>query len=334
MHHLIPSPRARHSNEKSDSARDPSAPGRNSELCAGQRQRGPDAMPRLGGCRQLCWARRSTCKRQGLQGPEDRTSEDARPFSGKSRGNPVCICSGTPDSNSNAQSLFCGLFFFFSDPTNSDRGDGEKSVQPVAYSRSVTTLQKPTVAPNSPIATVTFITIQNGNVVHLMPDWAIKWVRKNEKKYPDVRFQTSDKPVAGARNFVVAFSASSAELQGFQPVTYTDTSTNTSPVSGNGTVTDNQGEMWNYTYNGTVTTTTTTTTHEQVPYTRTSNTLYVTAFNEQGETVAQRWHVYSTQSGGDSANALGYNLGNALGAINARGHMLKTIVDDLVEKGK
>lgn len=221
-----------------------------------------------------------------------------------------------------------------SDPTNSDRGDGEKSVQPVAYSRSVTTLQKPTVAPNSPIATVTFITIQNGNVVHLMPDWAIKWVRKNEKKYPDVRFQTSDKPVAGARNFVVAFSASSAELQGFQPVTYTDTSTNTSPVSGNGTVTDNQGEMWNYTYNGTVTTTTTTTTHEQVPYTRTSNTLYVTAFNEQGETVAQRWHVYSTQSGGDSANALGYNLGNALGAINARGHMLKTIVDDLVEKGK
>ncbi len=221
-----------------------------------------------------------------------------------------------------------------SDPTNSNRGDEEKSVQPVAYSRSATTSQKPTFAPNSPVATVTFITIQNGNVVHLMPDWAIKWVRKNEKKYPGVRFQTSDKPVAGARNFVVAFSASSAELQGFQPVTYTDTSTSTSPVSGNGTVTDNQGEMWNYTYNGTVTTTTTTTTHEQVPYTRTSNTLYVTAFNEQGETVAQRWHVYSTQSGGDSANALGYNLGNALGAINARGHMLKTIVDNLVGKGK
>ncbi|MFZ0431745.1 MAG: hypothetical protein WAL86_03550 [Candidatus Acidiferrales bacterium] len=221
-----------------------------------------------------------------------------------------------------------------SDPPNSNRDDGAKSVQPVAYRRSATTSQKPAVTPNSPIATVTFITIQNGNVVHLMPDWAIKWVRKNEKKYPGVRFQTSDKPVAGAKNFVVAFSASSAELQGFQPVTHTDTSTDTSPMSGNGTVTDNQGEMWNYTYNGTVTTTTTTTTDEQVPYTRTSNTLYVTAFNEQGETVAQRWHVYSTQSGGDSANALGYNLGNALGAINARGHMLKTIVDDLVGKGK
>lgn len=209
----------------------------------------------------------------------------------------------------------------------------KRIVQPEPDSATtLTTPQKAAVAPNT--ATVTFITVQNGNVVHLMPEWAIKWVRKNEKKYPGVRFQTSDHTVAGTRNFVVAFSASSAELQGFQPVTHTDTATSTSPVSGSGTVTDYQGGMWNYTYNGTVTTTTTTTTHEQVPYTRSSNTLYVTAFNDRGEMVAQRWHVYSTQSGGDSSNALGYNLGNALAAINARGHMLKTIVDDLVGKGK
>lgn len=201
-------------------------------------------------------------------------------------------------------------------------------------SPSMATTPKPAVLPNSPVATVTFITIQQGNVVHLMPEWAIKWVRKNEKKYPGVRFQTSDQPVPGARNFVIAFSATSAELQGFQPVTHTDTSTSSNPVSGSGTVTDNQGEMWNYTYNGTITTTTTTTTHEQVPYTRTSNTLYVTAFNERGEMVAQRWHVYSTQSGGNSANALGYNLGNALAAINARGHLLRAILGDVVGKEK
>lgn len=183
-------------------------------------------------------------------------------------------------------------------------------------------------------ATITFVTIQNGNVAHLAPEWATKWVHKNEKKYPDVRFQTSGEPIAGARNFVIAFSASSGEVQGFQPVTHTDTSTSTSPVSGSGTVTDNYGETWNYTYNGTVTTTTTTTTHEQVPYTRTSNTLYVTGFNEQGAMVAQRWHVYSTQSGGDAYNSLGYNLGNALAAINARGHLLKAIVGDVLGKEK
>jgi hypothetical protein len=224
-----------------------------------------------------------------------------------------------------------------SDLADGGKGSPQKMMQPTADSSAATpptTPQKPSVASKSPAATITFVTIQNGNVVHLMPDWAIKWVRKNEKKYPGVRFQTSGEPVAGAKNFVVAFSASSAEVQGFQPVTHTDTSMSTNPVSGNGTVTNNQGEMWNYTYNGTVTTTTTTTTHEQAPYTRSSNTLYVTAFNEEGGMAAQRWHVYSTQSGGNAANGLGYNLGNALAAINARGHMLKTIVDDVVGKGK
>jgi hypothetical protein len=192
---------------------------------------------------------------------------------------------------------------------------------------------KRTSKENGAVATtITFVTIQNGSVAHLMPEWAIKWVRKNAKKYPDVRFQTAGDPIPGARNFVIAFSASASAVQGFQPVTHTDTSTNTSPVFGSGTVTDSQGGMWNYTYNGTITTTTTTTTQEQVPYVRNSSTLYATAFNEQGEMVAQRWHVYSTQSGGDGANALGYNLGNALAAINARGHMLKTIVEDVARK--
>lgn len=219
----------------------------------------------------------------------------------------------------------------------SEIASADKQQQPVPASASrssVPAIQRPPVFPNSPTATVTFVTVRNGNVAHLMPDWAIKWVRKNEKKYPGVRFQTTGEAVAGARNFVVAFSASSGEVQGFQPVTHTDTSTNTNPVSGSGMITDTQGEMWNYSYYGTVTTTTTTTTHENVPYTISSNTLYVSAFDERGEMVAQRWHVYSTQSGGNSANALGYNLGNALGAINARGHMLKAVVDGLVGKGK
>jgi len=219
----------------------------------------------------------------------------------------------------------------------SEARDTERSSQPAVPSTTsgpAPAVQKPLAVPNLPTATITFVTVRNGNVTHLMPDWAIKWVKKNEKKYPGVRFQTTGEPIAGARNFVVAFSASSAEVQGFQPVTHTDTSTSTNPVSGSGTVTDTQGEMWNYSYYGTVTTTTTTTTHENVPYSISSNTLYVSAFDERGEMVAQRWHVYSTQSGGNSANALGYNLGNALAAINAKGHMLKAVVDGLVGKGK
>lgn len=180
--------------------------------------------------------------------------------------------------------------------------------------------------------TITFVTVQNGQVIHLMPNWAINWVKKNEKHYSGVRFSTSEAPIAGAKNFVIAFSSSSGAVQGFQPVTHTDTSTSTSPVSGSGTVTDNEGEMWNYTYDGTVTTTTTTTTEEQVPYTQSSNTLYVTAFNDDGQMISQRWHVFSSQTGGNPYSSLGYNLGSALSAINARGHLLKKVVDDLVPR--
>ena len=87
----------------------------------------------------------------------------------------------------------------------------------------------------APGGTVTFATmLEDGTVQPLMPDWAIKWVKKNEKKYPGVHFQTSKDAVPGRRNFLVVFSASSRVLQGFQPVTHTQTSTSTSQVSGTG----------------------------------------------------------------------------------------------------
>ncbi len=195
--------------------------------------------------------------------------------------------------------------------------------------------QKGSISTDDPVTrTITFVTVENGQVMHAIPEWAIKWVKKNYKKYPGIRFQTMGEQVAGDRNYVVAFSSSSNAVQGFQPVTHTDTSTSTSPVSANGTVTDNQGNTWDYTMNGTVTTTTTTTTQENVPYTITSNTLYLTAYDQQGQVIGQRWHVYSTQSGGDPYSGLGYNLGSALGAIHAKSHLLRDTINGLVGKPK
>lgn len=200
--------------------------------------------------------------------------------------------------------------------------------------------------------TVTFAAMQNGRAVPLMPDWAIKWVTDNQKKYPDVRFQTSGGTVAGGHNYVIVFSFSTGELHGFQPVTHTSSATSTSTstatttgtVSGDGTVTNMRtGGMWDYTYNGnvdattntTTTTTTTTTTHENVPYSRTANTIYLTSYGEQGQMLSQRWHVYSTQQGGDTSYQLGYNLGNAVRAIHARSHLLEDTLKDLgITKGK
>ena len=39
--------------------------------------------------------------------------------------------------------------------------------------------------------------------------------------------------------------------------------------------------------------------------------------------------MYSTQQGGDSNQAFGHNLGNALRAINARGRMLTGVFEDI-----
>ena len=161
-------------------------------------------------------------------------------------------------------------------------------------------------------------------------NWIENWIRKNNKKYSDVCFSQS--PMGGRTNYLVVLSQSASFFSGFDPVVKTDTSTSTSPVSGTGTVTNNYGGMWNYTYNGTVTNTTTTTTHENVPYTINSNTLFANAYEDNGVLISRRYHVYSTKSGGDSANSLGYNLGNGLRAINARGRLIGLVVNDIDAK--
>jgi PEGA domain len=161
----------------------------------------------------------------------------------------------------------------------------------------------------------------------LTGNWIGNWVQKNAKKHPDVCF--SQTPVQDRANYLIVLSQSSGFLTGFDPVVSRDTSTSTTPVSGTGTVRDNYGGAWNYTYAGTVTTTTTTTTHENVPYTINSRTIYAYAYGDGGAIISQRYHVYSTKTGGDAANSAGYNIANALLAINARGHLLNSVVKDV-----
>jgi hypothetical protein len=153
--------------------------------------------------------------------------------------------------------------------------------------------------------------------------WLNNWVRKNAQKYPDVCFLPN--PLRGRTNFLVVLSNSESSFQGFQAVT--STGTTTTPVSGSGSVTDNYGGSWNYIYNGEVTTTTTT--RENVPYEIDTNVLYANAYTDDGTLVSHRSHVYSTQRGGDSAQQFGYNLGNALSAINARGRLITSVLKDI-----
>ena len=178
---------------------------------------------------------------------------------------------------------------------------------------------------------ISFAVAQNRQIASRIPAFADKWVSKNAKKYPGLCF--SQRPDPQAANYLLVFSTSQSAFNGIYPTVRTSTSTNTSttPVSGSGTVTDNYGGMWNYTYNGTITTTTTTTTttQENLPYTDTSNTLYLASYDQNGQLISERWRTVTTRQGGDGMNTLGYNLGAALGAIHMKEHLLKTVVKDV-----
>jgi hypothetical protein len=103
----------------------------------------------------------------------------------------------------------------------------------------------------------------------------------------------------------------------------------TTPLSGNGTIVNSYGGMWNYTYNGTETTTTTTTAQVNLLYTDTSNYLYAYSYNQRGILVSSRWRAVTVRQGGDGANTLGYNLGSALASIHIKERLLQSAVEDI-----
>ncbi len=183
---------------------------------------------------------------------------------------------------------------------------------------------------------ISFAVAGGGQIVSRVPAFAEKWISKNQKKYTGLCF--SQVPDPQAANYLLVFSTSQSAFNGIYPTvrTNTSTSTSTTPVSGSGIVTDNYGGMWNYTYDGTATTTTTTTTttHENLPYTDTSNTLYLNSYDQHGGMISQRWRTITTRQGGDGANTLGYNLGAALGAIHMKEHLLKSVVEDVTKRSK
>jgi hypothetical protein len=80
---------------------------------------------------------------------------------------------------------------------------------------------------------------EGGHVTSLVPDFAGKWVKKDQKKYPNTCF--SQIPISQAENYVLVFARSASAFAGVYPTVRTSTQTTTSPISGSGTVTDNYG---------------------------------------------------------------------------------------------
>lgn len=177
---------------------------------------------------------------------------------------------------------------------------------------------------------ISFAVAFDGTMSAIVPDFAYKWTTKNGKKYPAVCF--SQTVVGGATNYVLVFSDSSAAFQGLYPTVRTTTNTSFTPVSGSGTITDNYGATWSYTYNGTVTTTTTTTQQVDLPYIDRATTLYVSCYRQDGTSCGLAWRTVTTRTGGDPYNTLGYNLGSLLASIHMKQRLLRDAVNRVVSE--
>jgi len=174
---------------------------------------------------------------------------------------------------------------------------------------------------------VSFAVAEGGQVVPRVPGFAAKWIEDNRTNYRGLCFYQTPEPKAA--NYLLVFSTSRAAFNGFEPSIRTTTSTSTTPVFGSGTITNNYGSMWNYTYNGTETTTTTTTSQENAPYTINSLTMFLAAYNDHGSLVSQHWRTVSSKQGGDPYSSLGYNLGSLLGSIHIKARLLKSVIEDV-----
>jgi hypothetical protein len=177
------------------------------------------------------------------------------------------------------------------------------------------------IAPSGPckVGVVAVLITANGPQADIAPNFFLHWWKKNAKKYPGFCTVRKDSPLKDGRNFLIAFSSNEGRFSGFIPTTRTDTTT--TPFNANGTVSNYYGDQWSYTASGTVTTTTTT--NFNAAYTDTDVALYIRTYASSGQLIRQDGHVYSSRTGGDTYNSLGYNLGSLLAASGARGHMLK-----------
>lgn len=174
---------------------------------------------------------------------------------------------------------------------------------------------------------ITFAMAVNGGLSYRLPNVKDKWFDKTQRSTSACFTQRGR---TGNRHFLIVLANSSSAYSGLWPVLRKRTETDTTPVSGSGTINDTYGSTWTFTYQGTTTTTTTTTTQSNVPYRDTTHTVYAYTYDESGRLVGQASRSLTTRQGGDNMNTLGYNLGAAIQAAGMKERLLDEAVKNVL----
>ena len=130
-------------------------------------------------------------------------------------------------------------------------------------------------------------TMERERLVLAIPDWAMTWLEKNQKRFPGVCF--ADSPLAGVPNYLIVFFTTAPPASQAAVASKTLVSPSRSTRSSGGTFTTSFGSTWHYTYDQAVTTTVTTAWTERIPQSQPVQALYATAYTEQGIPISQRW---------------------------------------------
>jgi len=116
-----------------------------------------------------------------------------------------------------------------------------------------------------------------------IPDWALEWYGKNQKRFPGICFSNS--PMAGAKNFLVVFDAGTEGVA--ESVRKSFGTGALTAASDKGQFKTGYGDTWHFTYQQTVTTTITSVSAEEAPHNQEKPLLFATAYTANGIPVSQ-----------------------------------------------
>jgi len=171
------------------------------------------------------------------------------------------------------------------------------------------------------IVTVAGLT-PSGLALYIPPEGQ-KFMAKNAKDYPRMCLvQDESSFIPGVPRYLLVWAYSEGAFAGFQPVRQVTTS----PVSGTGTLRNFYGDVWNFTYTGTMTEIDTL----EAPYVLQSRSLYLNAYDQNGNAISQHSITTSSQAGGDASYAAGYNAGALISLLwNNPSHLIKSVLKDV-----
>lgn len=137
------------------------------------------------------------------------------------------------------------------------------------------------------------------------PDWAAKWLEKNQKRFPGICF--ADSPLERVPSFLIVFSIVASPTpvapprtpQGAQTLTSAkmDAPASTAAPPSGGTYTTSFGSTWHYSYDNAPTTTVTTAFTETIPHNLPVQVISAMAYSEEGIPISQHWPTAAAEKG-------------------------------------